>query len=171
MASKHPSAPYQSPSSTTKASVGWVAESSGRGTLGLIISCLFTIFLCTWVVIHPRVCHSPLLRLLHKVALFLKALIAPEFIAVEGLQEWAQARRMVIDCAASTGEGLKLIHAFYIGMLGLRYRTTCGERIIWPNQYTWLLKQGLIDWHAHAQWGLSEEIYATKAMRTGLRSS
>ncbi|KAL8957644.1 MAG: hypothetical protein Q9193_005138 [Seirophora villosa] len=137
--------------------VGWVDESPGRGTLNLIVTCLFTIFLCTWVVIHPRVCKRPLLRILHKLALFLKTLIAPEFIAVEGLQEWSQARRMVKDCADTTGGGLKLVHAFYIGMLALRYRTLRGDKVIWPNQYSWLLRERLVDWNEHAQWGLSEE--------------
>ena len=153
--------------STTKTHVGWVAESPGRGTLGLIITCLFTIFLCTWVVIHPRVCRRPLLRILHKVALFLKTIIAPEFIAVEGLQEWAQAQRMVKDCATSTGERLKLVHAFYVGMLALRYRTSRGERVIWPNQYTWLLQQGLIKWDDHVMWGLSEETIRDKSNADG----
>ena len=149
--------------------VGWVTESAGRGTLGLIISCLFTIFLCTWVVIHPRVCQTPLLRLLHKIALFLKALVAPEFIAVEGLREWAQAKRTVNDCATLTGSKLKLIHAFYVGMLAFRYRTPRGDKVIWPNQFTWLLEQHLIDWKNHVQWGLSEENIFDKSNADGTR--
>ena len=150
-----------------KGLVGWVDESSGRGTLNLVMTCLFTIFLCTWVVIHARVCKRPSRRLLHKVVLFLKTIIAPEFIAVEGLQEWSQARRMVNDCAIIAGRGLKLVHAFYIGMLALEYRTPQGARVIWPNQYTWLLRQGLIDWNDHASWGLSEENIRDKSNADG----
>lgn len=157
MTSTSASKTKQTPSSETKESVGWVLESSGRGTLSLLVSCFFTIFLCTWVVIHARVCRRLSRRLLHKVALFFKTIIAPEFIAVEGLQEWSQARRMVKDCAPLTKGQFKLVHAFYIGMLALRYRTPQGARVIWPNQYTWLLQQGLIDWDDHASWGLSEE--------------
>lgn len=134
--------------------VGWVLESPGRGTLAIIVSCLTTSLLCTWVVIHPRVCKH---RLLHKIILFLKAVIAPEFIAVEGLQEWSQAQRMVKNCAELTRGSLKPVHAFYIGMLALNYRTPLGEKVIWPNQYTWLLEQGLIEWGDHAAWGLSRE--------------
>ena len=156
-----------SPSPTAQALVGWVLESPGRGTLGLIFSCLSTIFLCTWVVIHPRVYNRPLLRVLHKVSLFLKAIIAPEFIAVEGLQEWNQAQNMVKSCARSTGGCLKPVHAFYIGMLALRYRTARGEKILWPNQYTWLLEQGLIHWDDHALWGLSEENIRDKSNADG----
>ncbi|KAI4130897.1 MAG: hypothetical protein LQ338_001494 [Usnochroma carphineum] len=158
---------HSDPSAASKAFVGWIDESPGRGTLGLIVTCLFTIFLCTWVVIHPRVCKRPPLRVLHKIALFLKALIAPEFIAVEGLQEWSQAQRMVKGCAGLTGGGLKLVHAFYIGMLALRYRTARGEKVIWPNQYTWLLQEGLVVWDDHAQWGLSEENIRDKSNADG----
>lgn len=146
-----------SPLRAEQALVGWVLESPGRGTLSLVLSCLSTIFLCTWVVIHSRVYKRPSLHALHKFVLFLKTLIAPEFIAVEGLQEWSQAQKMVKDCTVVTRGGLKLIHAFYIGMLALRYRTQRGEKVIWPNQYTWLLAQGLIDWKDHALWGLDEE--------------
>ena len=156
-----------SPSPTTPALVGWVLESSGRGTLSLIFSCLTTIFLCTWVVIHARVYKRPLLHRLHKFTLFLKTIIAPEFIAVEGLQEWIQAQKMVKDCAGLTGGCLKLVHAFFIGMLALRYRTPRGEKVIWPNQYTWLLEQGLIDWDDHALWGLSEENIRDKSNADG----
>ncbi|MCJ1360141.1 MAG: hypothetical protein MMC33_010144 [Icmadophila ericetorum] len=141
---------------TETALVGWALESPGRGTLSLITSCLFTIFLCTWVVIHPRVYKRRLFGRLHKFALFLKVLIAPQFIAVEGLQEWSQARKVVKDCKDLTGEQLKLVHAFYIGMLALKYRTPLGERVVWPNQFIWLLEQDLIDWKDHTLWGLSE---------------
>jgi hypothetical protein len=137
--------------------VGWVLESPGRGTLSLIVSCLFTTFLCTWALIHPRVTRKPSRRIAHKVALFLKAIVAPEFIAVEGLQEWSQARQIVKRCEVSTDGELDMVRAFYIGMLALRYRTEGGAKVIWPNQYQWLLEQNLIDWKAHEAWGLSIE--------------
>jgi hypothetical protein len=137
--------------------VGWVLESPGRGTLSLIVTCLFTTFLCTWAVIHPRVTRKPSRRIAHKLALFLKAIVAPEFIAVEGLQEWSQARMVVKRCEESTAGELDIVHAFYIGMLALRYRTERGAKIIWPNQYQWLLDQHIIDWKTHQSWGLSKE--------------
>src|ERR1700712_1449946 len=94
----HNAACSESDSATSGELVGWVLESSGRGTLGLIITCLFTIFLCTWVVIHPRVYKRPLLARLHKIVLFFKTIVAPEFITVEGLQEWSQAEKTVKSC-------------------------------------------------------------------------
>lgn len=136
--------------------VGWTLESPGRGTLTLISTCLTTILLCTWVMIHPRVYKSQKHATAHKFAMFFKAIIAPEFIAVEALQEWTQCRRMQRDCARRTGNQFQLVHAFYVSMLGLRYRAPKGEdRVIWPNQYTWLLEQRLVSWEDHAGWGLS----------------
>ena len=137
--------------------VGWVLESPGRGTLGLTTTCLTTIFLCTWVVIHPRIYNRESYAVLHKLAVFFKTILAPEFIAVEGFQEWAQCRRMEKDCARLTGGGFKPVHAFYISMLGLRYRTSKGDKVVWPNQFTWLLQQHFFDWKDHANWGLSVE--------------
>lgn len=44
----------------------------------------------------------------------------------------------------------------------LLYQHACTEvpnaewhRVIWPNQYTWLLRQDLIRWEDHPNWGLS----------------
>ncbi|KAI4147375.1 MAG: hypothetical protein LQ340_005589 [Diploschistes diacapsis] len=143
--------------------VGWVLETSGRGTLSLITTCLTTVFLCTWVVIHPRVCNNDLYAILHKLAIFFKATLAPELIAVEGFQEWAQCQRMEKECVAFTGGNFKAVHAFYVSMLALRYRTPKGNRVIWPNQYRWLLQQHLVDWKDHESWGLSTENISDKS--------
>lgn len=135
--------------------------------LSLTVTCLFTTFLCTWAVIHPRVTRDPSRRLLHKFALFLKTVIAPEFIAVEGLQEWSQARKTVKQCERLTDGELELVQAFYIGMLALRYRTENGERVIWPNQYQWLLEQHLVDWKDHYSRELSKENIRDKSNADG----
>ncbi len=110
----------------------------------------------------------------------MKTLVAPEFIAVEGLQEWSQARKTVASCAEKSGGRLKMVHAFYIGMLALRYRVRdedkCGnsvpgkngvERVLWPNQYVYLLTHSLIVWNDHATWGLSEENIRDKSNADG----
>lgn len=57
----------------------------------------------------------------------------------------------------------KLIHAFYISMFALRYRTPMGNRVIWPSQYTWLLEQSLVDWSKHRDWDLCEEAIRDKS--------
>ncbi|OJJ07281.1 hypothetical protein ASPVEDRAFT_33512 [Aspergillus versicolor CBS 583.65] len=145
-----------SSSSTAQSTlVGWRAEPQGRGTLGLLATSLSTVFLCTWVVIHPRVHKSEVYAVPHKLALLVKTLLAPEFIAIEGLQEWAQCQRMVSECSEWSRGEFSLVHAYYISMLALRYQTPGGNRVIWPNQYTWLLKRHFIKWENHADWGLA----------------
>jgi hypothetical protein len=99
----------------------------------------------------PRVYESESYATCHKLALVTEPLQAPEFIVVEGLQEWAQCRRMVKNCSSYTDREFKLSHAYYISMLVLQYQPTEGtscHRVIWPNQFTWLLEQGRINWKA-----------------------
>jgi hypothetical protein len=36
-------------------------------------------------------------------------------------------------------------------------------QVIWPNQYTWLLQQRLIDWRDHESWGLDERVIRDKS--------
>lgn len=143
--------------------VGWTPETSGRGTLTLLTSCLATIMLCTWIVIHPRICKRKKHRPLHKLALWLKTIIAPEFIAVEAAQEWTQARKVAKQSSVKTNGELGIVQAFYIGMFGLQYRTAHGTKVIWPNQFLWLLEQGLLDWQDHKNWGLSVEAIKDKS--------
>lgn len=151
--------------------VGWVSEPQSRGTWNLILTSLSTTFLCTWVVIHPRIDRQFRHRISHKVALFIKTIIAPEFIAVEAAQEWLQARRIVQQCSDHTGREFKVAHAFYIGMLGVRYRVLPANkgndhghtRVLWPTQFVWLLKHGHIDWDKLDGWGLTEELINDKS--------
>lgn len=147
--------------------VGWVNESPGRGTITLLWNCLLTIFLCTWVVIHPRIDKRKRFRICHKLALSVKTLVAPEFIAVEGAQEWTQARKIMKSCG-ETGKGnITLGQAFYIGMLGLRYRTSRGTKIIWPNQFVWLMQHGVIDVGDASKWNMSQELLQDRGNADG----
>lgn len=102
--------------------VGWVPEDGDRGTWTIIVSCLFTVVICTWTAIHPRVHTTRRLRRVHKFFQLVKSLLAPELVCLESLQELIQARKTVRRCAKATNGELKLIHAFYLGMMGVRYR-------------------------------------------------
>jgi len=72
----------------------------------IIISCLSTIVLCTWVTLHPNITISPdtrrmgwiersvrhpLRRLMKRVPLLLCALIAPEYILAYAIRQYLQA--------------------------------------------------------------------------------
>ncbi|CAK7206248.1 hypothetical protein SEUCBS139899_009035 [Sporothrix eucalyptigena] len=75
---------------------------------------------------------------------------------------------MVEECATYTQGEFKVIHAFYISMLALRYRTRLGDRVVWPNQYAWLLRERLVDWRDHIVWGLSEDNIRDKSKSDSL---
>ncbi|KAK3625062.1 hypothetical protein LTR56_013643 [Elasticomyces elasticus] len=158
---KHRSA-HNATEPTTSDLVGWTAESPGRGTLSLVITCLTTIALCTWVVIHPRIERRKRIRRWHKLALFIKSFIAPELIAVEAAQEWKQAQQVVKESSKSGSVPISTVQAYYIGMFGIRYRTRHGTKILWPTQFLWLVEQGLLDEELQIQWGLTDEIIHDK---------
>lgn len=157
-----------STNNTANTLVGWTSESPGRGTWAIISSCLFTIFICTWTAIHPRVHTNHRLLRLHKLAQLVKTILAPEMVCLESLQEWVQARKMVKRSAAATDGGMTMIHSFYIGMLGIRYRTDSGNKVLWPSQYAWLLNNDLVKWADRDSWGLSEQSIRDKNKADGV---
>ncbi|QPC70229.1 hypothetical protein HYE68_000981 [Fusarium pseudograminearum] len=150
--------------------VGWVPEDANRGTWSLITSCLFTIAICTWTAIHPRIHVSRRLRLKHKFYQLIKAILAPEMVCLESLQELLQARRAVRRCAHATDKEFKTIHGFYLCMMGVRYKSgnDGGYRTLWPGQYAWLLNNSLVSWKDHKNWGLSKEDISDKNKADGL---
>ncbi|KAF5701149.1 hypothetical protein FMUND_13996 [Fusarium mundagurra] len=155
--------------STENGFVGWVPEDSNRGTWSLITSCLFTITICTWTAIHPRIHVSRQLRHQHKFYQLVKAVLAPEMVYLESLQEFLQARKAVRRCAATTNNEFKTVHGFYLCMMGVRYNSGHNGvyRTLWPGQYAWLLNNGLVSWQDHKRWGLAREEIADKNKADG----
>ncbi|KAK5086394.1 hypothetical protein LTR05_003562 [Lithohypha guttulata] len=94
--------------------------------------------------------------------------LAPEMVCLESLQEYVQARKLTSRVACNTGNGLQLIHAYYIGMMGLRYRTAAGWNVLWPSQYAYLLKQKLVSWEDRSSWGLDIQTIRDKNKADGL---
>lgn len=150
--------------------VGWVPEDTNRGTWSLITSCLFTIAICTWTAIHPRIHVSRRLRHKHKFYQLVKAILAPEMVCLESLQEFLQARKAVRRCFDSTNGELKTIQGFYLCMMGVRYNSgnSGGYRTLWPGQYAWLLNNSLVSWQCHKEWGLAKEDISDKNKADGL---
>lgn len=110
---------------------GWVSTNCGRGTSDILWSCLTTIFLCVWTVIHlPVPCCSrfddkgkPLpgepsrswrnwiIRLGIVPAVI--SVIAPEFLTVTAIAEFLEARRTQKKV---TQINWTLTHAFFVHM-------------------------------------------------------
>lgn len=150
--------------------VGWVAEGSNRGTWDIIVSCFFTIVICTWTAIHPRIHVTRRLRNIHKTLQLVKTLLAPEMVCLESMQEWVQARKTVRRCAPATNGRLGMSQAFYLGMLGVRYRYgPAAYRVLWPGQFAWLLNNNLVRWNDVCDtWGLAAEAIRDKSKADGL---
>ncbi|KAI8722591.1 hypothetical protein NCS52_00403200 [Fusarium sp. LHS14.1] len=150
--------------------IGWVPEDTNRGTWSIISSCFFAILICTWTAIHPRVHVSRRIHHAHKFYQLVKAILAPEMVCLESLQEFLQARKAVRRCAKATNGEFRTVHGFYVCMMGVRYNDgdSGGYRTLWPGQYAWLLNNGLVSWDNQKSWGLSREEIEDKNKADGL---
>jgi hypothetical protein len=73
----------------------WVAEPSGRGTWGILYSCVFTLVLCVYTAIHlnvPAKNNSTSTIWLRKIKWVLIAIFGPEIVVLTALDEWFSAR-------------------------------------------------------------------------------
>jgi hypothetical protein len=74
--------------------VGWVSEPVTRGTSSLLYTCISTTIICTWSALHLDVPGEGLSAgyvLGAKIALFIGAIIAPEYFVVCAVLEWGVA--------------------------------------------------------------------------------
>ena len=81
-------------------------------------------------------------RIFHKLALTLKTFIAPELIAVEGAQEWTQARRLVKEIVPAATNDEFQAHTCFLCWHAwdtISNARTAAE-FLWPNQFAWLLE-------------------------------
>jgi hypothetical protein len=77
--------------------VGWVKEPQGRGTLGLVWSCLATIFICTWSALHsniPARNAKTLDRMARQAGYVVMGLFAPEWLTLHALFDFDQAMKV-----------------------------------------------------------------------------
>ncbi|RWA09806.1 hypothetical protein EKO27_g5304 [Xylaria grammica] len=105
-----------------------------------------------------------------EICLLVKQVLAPELESIEALQEFLQARKTLDCCAGSTRNGLTLSQSFFIGMMGVRYRTRThgGYRVLWPMQFAYLLNSGLVSWPPDESYSLSEHLIEDKSKADGL---
>ena len=88
--------------------VGWTDNPDIRGTLDIISSCLFTIFACTWSVLHlniPGPTDGAMTRLLRKIKWMIITVLAPEYIFYSAIRErkWAQATTELLRTKEDSG--------------------------------------------------------------------
>ena len=105
---------------------GWQPSPDGRGTLNLVYSCLFTIFMCTWSVLCVNVPASGdrATQVFSRKMMFAAlGILGPEFIVQAALGQWISAKHSVKLFNASGHHQWTIKHAFFADMGGLMLHT------------------------------------------------
>ncbi|KAF4222997.1 hypothetical protein CNMCM6805_009645 [Aspergillus fumigatiaffinis] len=140
--------------STTTTS-GWVKEPDGRGTWGILSTCLLTITLCCWTSVCPNIPaksdgYWPRLR--DKFHLACMGILGPEFLLMLATGQWSSARKSVKEFSRLDRNGGKgewtMTHAFYADMGGFLLEGP-GVKTPFPvdaTQLLFLVKQGYVEY-------------------------
>lgn len=106
--------------------VGWTSSPNTRGTIDIIWSCVFVVFLSTWTTLHnnvPALKKSSLGRLRDKATLMFVGLVAPEYVATIAFTE---LRTALMVQSSMMGLGYKewtLAQSFFVAMGGYMLRS------------------------------------------------
>lgn len=133
---------------------GWVSQPNGRGTFDILWSCLFTIFLCTWVSLHlnvPAAHEKYRHRFFRKMRWMCQAIMAPEFVLTFATGQKVEAKRSVElfkDLHLPPQHPKWTIrHAFYANMGGFLFSPPDWTAFpVNSKQLYWLIKQGYVDY-------------------------
>jgi hypothetical protein len=123
------SSPLNASSYGSEPRLGWTSSPNYRGTIEIIWSSVFTMFLCSWSVLCLNVISktdTPF-RVFHR-RLWLTALcvLGPEFTLQIALGQYYSAKCSVKDFRAAGLKGWTLSHAFYADMGGFVLHTADG---------------------------------------------
>ena len=116
---------------------GWVSTDCGRGTSDILWSCLATIFLCVWTVIHLPVPYyreqrslSLRQRLVRSgIGPALISVIVPEFLAITAVCEMTTAWEGKREIKRLTQVDWTLTHQFFLAMGGVCLRSPSGRHV------------------------------------------
>jgi hypothetical protein len=100
---------------------GWVHQPNGRGTLDIIISCLVTVFLCSWSVLCLNIPSQDIGRwgfLLQKVRWMLFTIMFPEVLTAIAAEQWESANQTLADVSSQGYTTWTMRHAFFADMGG-----------------------------------------------------
>ncbi|KAF8896783.1 hypothetical protein CPB84DRAFT_1781839, partial [Gymnopilus junonius] len=89
-----------------------------RSIWDILWSCLFTIFLCSWVSLHPNIPpkgEKREMKWLRRSELFAWSIIGPELVVVWALRQWISARKLADKYH---GRGWTKTHGYFIQMGG-----------------------------------------------------
>ena len=99
---------------------GWVDEPDGRGTWSILWSCLATIFICTWSVLHLDVPtkHGVWYSFHRKVRWVLLVLLAPELMVCIAFDKFFTARFLLKGLLKYAGSEWIITHTHFICVEG-----------------------------------------------------
>lgn len=101
----------------------YVPEPKGRGTVQLLLSCVFTLVICIWTSIHPNIIKNPstIRRLKEKATYVILGLFSPEIVLALAMKEYGDAT-IILRNAQFAGA------AAYAKSVAENVRATMGEK-------------------------------------------
>ena len=107
---------------------GWVAESGGRGTLKILLNCIFTIFLCCWTSVCvnlPAQSESKCQRFLDKSKLACISILGPDFLLILAIGQYESAKESVkVRGSSDIAFGKSILTQYYIRISVLQDTTS-----------------------------------------------
>ena len=94
----------------------WVNQPDERGTFDIVWSCVATLAICVWVMLHlnvPAKDDTPWALFLRKIRWLALAILAPELLMLFASGQWASAKRSVTEMEELGYTNWSLVHAFY----------------------------------------------------------
>lgn len=139
----------QSLNEATHQKVGWTQSPNQRGTIDLLWSCCFTVFLCTWTVLClniPAKEDGAWVLLRRKAKWSLIAVFGPEILVSFAWGQWTSAARSVEEFRELGYKQWTMRHAYYSDMGGFVLETKDFKAFpITSKQLHWLVKKKYID--------------------------
>ncbi|KAJ6199088.1 hypothetical protein J3E72DRAFT_239706 [Bipolaris maydis] len=135
----------------------WMSSPSGRGTAGILSSCLTTILLCCWNAVCPNVpalSDSKWDQFHDKVTLAMIAFLGPEFLLGLAAGQYSSAKRSAKAFQKAKIKDWSLTYAFYADMGGMLLKIKSRNNgqeydLVFPvnsKQVLYLKNKGHIDW-------------------------
>ncbi|KAH8763956.1 hypothetical protein F5882DRAFT_364589 [Hyaloscypha sp. PMI_1271] len=134
---------------TTIFADGWVDEPNGRGTIGILWACFFTIFVATYTVLHlnlPARNESRIRVLIRKTKWMTIAVVVPEVLTASAFAQYTAARDSMATMVALGHDKWTMRHAFFLNMGGVWLRPRDSDPFpINATQLLYLVKGKHID--------------------------
>lgn len=111
---------YNAPDSSGLAQ-GWLAQPNGRGTLSILLSCITTMFLCSWSVLCLNIPEPEGRRwgfVKYKLRRQLFAIFFPEVVTSMAVEQWESANQSVQEFRRLGYPHWTMRHAFFADMRG-----------------------------------------------------